>query len=211
MSNQERQSNFENAVLIPLVQSAVTGFLAGGAVGATAWILDAEHPLSLAGASWIVATYIAWLAYRAGWQYRLERVLGIDLTGDDVIGEPVEESASLPAPTPKVRVEISKDDGRGVEWLDLPVDYERLVMFSREMTKGATFSYASLAGRDKLFSRPEFEILRDAFLKRGFARWINPHSRNQGVELTGKGRALIRQFALTIEATSPPPLQKDGR
>lgn len=183
-------NQFKPAIVFPLILAALTG--SGSAL--LAWVIGVwlewtRIPLIMVTTAVLVFlwTWIWLMRKRLGW---IEQLLGIDLNRDGVIGHP---SGSEP-----VRVEIIDNQPGGYlrgDFLDLDIDRERLAMLGLLLDRGATFSHASLAGAGKILSRSEYETLREAWLMAGLVRWVNDRSRNQGLELTGKGRALARGFA----------------
>lgn len=181
---------FESEVLIPAVQTFLTGIILGTGAALLAWLAGSEKYLEWGIAVWAATMIISWLML-LGRSWRLiERVLGVDLNNDGIIGEP-----ELEPPLPKVRVIVDQIDGHAGEFIDLTLEPERLVGVSRSLMEGSTFSHSSLAGPGRPLTRAEYEQLRDEFLRRGLIRWYDDRAHNQGLRLTAKGQALTRHFA----------------
>lgn len=105
----------------------------------------------------------------------------------------------------KIQVEESREGWRnGYYLLMTPSVRERLPELARQLSLGASFSMASFGGRGKLFSRAEFEILRDEMIKLGLAHWRNPHAHGQGVDVSRAGRAFFRHYANGGKGLLPP-------
>ena len=180
-------------VVIPLLLSLTTGAILGALVGLFALWRAWDAPGTtgaLVGCLAMAMTWISLLRRSGGDSVELSRFT--DFTR-------LEKSVEPPA----VRVSISHADGLGADWLDLPIDTPRMIAISERVLDGGSFSHASLAGPGRPLSRAEYETLRDVFLSRGLARWINPEAHSQGLRLTSKGRAVSRGFASMAAADLP--------
>lgn len=81
-------------------------------------------------------------------------------------------------------------------YIDLEVQETKLILLSREITvENKSFTMASFGGRGKLFSRREFEMLRDNLIRGRILTWRNPDAHTQGVDVTYPGRAFFRYYA----------------
>lgn len=114
----------------------------------------------------------------------LEDISRRDIDGDFEIGEPE-----------RCRIEISENEGRRVQFLDLPVSVERLSIMAGRLLEGVTFSEGNMIGSDNLFNRREFKMIQADFVKRGLFEWNSPGTVARGVKLTKSGRAVMRQLA----------------
>lgn len=198
------ENSFGESVVIPSFQAFITGGLAGLSSGAAAAALECPFPFELG--LWVgsTAAFIAWLDYRHSWRVFLERLSGIDLNGDGVIGE---------EPTGKrepVRVEVISNEGRQGDYIDLPARENQLRQLADGLISGKQFSQSVWTGNGAPFSRSEFEALRSEFIRRKLARWRKEGAPGQGIELTPPGWAVIRHFA-TNTLRSPTLLPDDGR
>ena len=187
---QHTPSGLTDGVVVPGLQAAITGALVGlAALAVAAWL---KWPYwAVGGTAAALATLGAWLSYRGRWAWLLERMLGADITGDGVIGQPEPEPEPL-----RVIVDHTEDGSRSTDFIDLPVDRERAGTFARALLDGYRgFSLNAWTGRGALFSRREYDALVATFIQRGLATWRNPQAHAQGVELTAAGRAVIRRLA----------------
>ena len=175
---------------MPALQCLLTGLLSALAAGTLAALLGGNGWKWAAGVG-SLALLAAWLSYRGDWNSRLERLLGLDLNRDGVIGAPEPEPAAQP-----VRIELIGDEGRKGDFIDLPASPEKLkALASGIINHQRQFALSFWVGSGQLFSRGEFEGLRAAMLARGLAKWKREGAVNQGVELTPQGRAVLRYLA----------------
>lgn len=196
MAESSEQSSLRAGALLPLAQAAITGILAGaGAVSVWA--------LSRSVNAWTVfisvvsaAAFIAWIAALRRWRELLEH--------DHGLTAPQAESESVIYPVETVRVEVSQNGGSWVDWLELPIDRERLGKLAQALASGQALSLASFGGSGKLLSRSEFERLRSELICRGLARWVSDHGHTAGAELTPAGRAVMRRLAEIALDQAPP-------
>jgi len=186
------------AVVYPLLQSTITGISLGLSVGALAWVAGHDRPaaLGLLSASIIQSgTWLLSLSRWHKWVYRLEDLTGWDLNQDGRIGRE--------DPPEPVRVEVIQDNGRRVDFIDLPASQDQLVSLASGLITGIPLSENNWTGSGAPFSKREFHSIRDLLIRRGLARWINPRARAQGLELTGSGRSVMRRFASLAAAPTP--------
>lgn len=198
-----RPDPLRDGVAVPGLQAAITGGVCGlAALAVCAWF---ELPwLAIGGTVAAVATAGAWLSYRGRWQWLLERITGADLNMDGFIGQPLPPaSPALPA---SIRVELAQNNGHQVDFIDLPVSPEKLPSLARGLLAGRSFNQTAWTGSGGIFSRSEFDALRDTMIQRGLMSWRNPEAKAQGCELTAAGRAVMRRLA---DSPTPPP-QRGG-
>lgn len=168
-------------LVLPLLQSAVTGGLVGGLV-----VLS-----GVGGGGWrvfwlafLVVALLAWIwtvkaAREALW--RLESVLQKDFDGDGVAG--------VPERLPVVRVEV--EAGKTLQFLD----FHGLT----DVAQLRTFARLALAGRLNerdvkavlSLARSDWQALRDDLLARGLLTWNNSQSKKHGVSLTRRGADVL--------------------
>jgi hypothetical protein len=198
---QHTANSLTDGVVVPGLQAAITGALVGlAALAVAAWL---QWPFwAVGGTAAALATLGAWLSYRGRWAWLMERMLGVDINGDQVIGQPAEPD---PEPEPlRVIVDRTEDGSRITDYIDLPVDRERAGVFARALLDGNRgFSLTAWTGRGALFSRREYDELVTTFIARNLATWRNPAAHAQGVELTAAGRAVMRGLAEPVPL--PPP------
>lgn len=173
-------------VVVPLLQATVTGVLVSlCAVTLIHYLAPGAALFPPFLLIWTGSTLLSWLTYRARWQYVIERVLGVDLDGDGHIGAPVYN------PPPPVRVVLEQEQGRTVDFIDLPYA-DRLPQLAAGLTEGRTFTAGTF---NHILHRTEFEVLRDELIRRNLARWKNERAHAQGAELTPAGKAVMRRLA----------------
>ncbi len=126
---------------------------------------------------------LTWLALLIRWQnllWRIEELVGSDLDGDEVVGEPQ-----------AVRVELVEPEKRQVRFIDLPVDDGTLKDVAvAVLLGGRSFSRRGLAG---IISDGDFRGLQTAMLQAGLARYRDGKP-NAGTELTPAGRAILHHY-----------------
>jgi hypothetical protein len=122
----------------------------------------------------------------------IERITKRDINRDGYIGTP-----------PVVRVELKSENGQQAQFAELPTTKDKMSDFARGVLAGTPISEARWSGAGALFSKSEFRGVRDIFIARGWARWVNSDFHEQGIELAPSGRAVLRQFASETAAPSP--------
>ena len=107
------------------------------------------------------------------------------------------EAAQLIAQPPEpIRIEIHSQEGRRVQFADLPVRPDQLKALGDGIANGKTFSEGSwVGGVNGVFTRSEFVALRDVLLQRGFIAWRSYSKPSAGVEITRGGLSLFRNIA----------------
>lgn len=200
-----QQEGFAAAVGIPLSQSLVTGALCGLTVGSFCWAMSWPNPEKIGLVGSMAISTGMWVLSLAGWQRRIERVLGVDLNGDGYIGQP--PATIERAPLPPVKIEVISDNGRQSDFLSLPAEPEQLKQLGQALTAGETFSVHRWTGPGGLFSRSQFDQLKAELVNRGMLRMAG-QAANQGFTLTSKGKAVMRGFASMSVANSPTLVKK---
>lgn len=188
-------SSLMQGVYLPLVQAGLTSFLIALAAGLTASLF--EYPVLKAfGMAFIYSLLGLWLILLLRWlklTEALERLTGLDINRDGSIGE-AEAIESRPQVF-STRLELVSDAGRRIQYLDIPIESERLALFAQEVLKGASLTEASFTGSNKMFTRSEFTSLRDALLRRGLISWNSAGYPARGVHLTRAGRAALEHLS----------------
>lgn len=178
--------------VVPALKALFLGFFGGMTIGILVgwahghgWLMRINAPLAglvtgLGLTGWLFFRF----SERAHWM--IERIAGLDLNMDGYVGQP----QVIEAPPP-LRVVLEQDQGRQVEYIDLP-HRDKLPYLASGLAEGTrTFSLDSC---NHVLSRKEFGELRDEMLRRGLARWKNPNAANRGLELTPAGRAIFRRI-----------------
>jgi hypothetical protein len=182
-------------VLLPMLQAVITGCLAGLAAWLYAWLMKSPEAWKWGAGVAVGVAVLAWLSMLARWlnlTAPIERITRKDINRDGFIGAP-----------PVVRVEVKSENGRQTQFAELPTSKEKMTDFARGVLDGTPISEARWSGAGALFSKSEFRAIRDLFIARGWARWVNSEFHEQGVELAPSGRAVMRQFAGETAAPSP--------
>jgi len=172
---------FMTFVLSALLVGALAGSVA--ALGAhLARVVDYSSWGALAGCAGALLAFLSFRgrAVRAG-----ELARGVDL-------EPV---APITAKQQVIKLALSQDEGRAVDYAFLNIDQAQLSELARGLSAGKPFTLGAWTGAGRSFSRSEFEQLRHELISRGLVVWRNPGSPAQGVTLTAAGRAVMRYLA----------------
>lgn len=178
--------SFLAGAVLPLAQAVISGFVCFCLALAGALLSYLENPWQwglFAGAG---AAAVIWFSAFNDWRrvvYRLEPTQG-EIQEEDWIEE-----------AQPVRVELSSEEGRKVELIDLPANLEQLTALAVGLLNGASLSEAAWTGSGAPFTRAEFARLRNEFIRRGLACWNNPRTPARGASLTPGGRACIRYLA----------------
>jgi len=185
-----REATVSADVVVPFLQSMVTGLMATLVAGALVVGLRLQWQYSLlAGGLALCMTWLYLLADHRKSLWSVERY------EQDIAQPAAPTSAERDRPqNVKVKLEVNESTGR-IRYGHLPIDLERLSAMARSINNGRPFSVSAWSGRGKLLSRSEFEALRDWLLESGYARWRDDNNRNLGVEFTRQGAAFWRGVA----------------
>ena len=184
------ETSFKAQVIIPAGHSVLLGSFAGLATGSLAAVIGGD-PVTWGLASGSVVMTGAYFKLVSGYYS----------------DEPAAQEIRAYEDT--VRINVLDDTAPYIQgtYIRLQIQRDKLVHLAMGLEAGKSFSLASFGGRGKIFSRSEYELLRDEFIVRGLARWVNPVSHTQGVELTRGGWAFVRHFSTFPETTSPPTIR----
>lgn len=192
-------SDTETGCIVPVLQSAVVGLLAGLVALAVVMLQGWSAWYALgAGALSALLTFISGVSAWRRSQF------------DDIYYSPPPPPALPQAQSVKVELRQPLDGGQQTQLIDLPTDSERLAALARGLLAGQSFSESAWTGGRGLFTRSEFSQLRNEMIKRGLAAWNNSHTTARGVTLTPAGRGVMRRFASESARLSPYPLPRDG-
>lgn len=195
------------AIIIPFVHGTVTGFFLAftAAVLAyyTAWL--PWFPVFMVALPTVTTlVWIARIQHHQNMGDWLETITHKDWNGDGQIGNE--------QPPAVVEVRLTSEDGSQQQRAWLPASEEELHILAKGILQSnRPFSEEEWSGRGKPFSQGGIEKLRDEFIRRGWAFWINPDEHRAGVQFTEAGRAVLRQFARDAPAyrltrrPHPPP------
>lgn len=180
-----RKPEFISDVGVPGAQATITGLLAG--IGAGLATGDWLTGLIAGG----VTLGAAWFWFLGGSQktiWLVETITGADLNGDGATGQPATPARQ------NIRVELVQDEPGSAHRLlvDLPInDSKARAMAGALLNNGASFSRRGLAG---ILSDTEYSQTQTALLAAGLLRQRG-EAKNSGFEITGKGKAVLRQLA----------------
>lgn len=186
----------ETAVLIPLIQSAITGAFAGLLVVVCGLYLGWRDWFIVSVVSWLGVTFGAWLLLHRRWLVlTAERLTGYDINQDGAIGEPGEPARDV---SHQVRVDMVSGGPNGAERRTvarLPVDEITLSLLAVGLLAGRPFSERHWTGAGRPLSVNQFRELRDEMKARGIIEPVSVKDTRQGYKLTAAGRAVMRHFS----------------
>lgn len=181
----ERINPVTLGVVVPILQSLVTGFLAGVFGAAVSYAVGAKFvpALGIGALVGIVVTLLMWLVLFMGrWQPLLEEILQVDLNGDGIKG--------APEPRKEIRIIVERDGGQRASFLDLPFDEGQFRQFVVAVLAGNT----SVVAMDAVgINRAQVEEARQMLFDRDLAQWRRG-GQNQGWELTPDGRRAFTNY-----------------
>lgn len=199
------KDDVSSGCLLPLAQAVVSGLLAGAlAYSAGRWF-SLEHAHFMALTVGIGAGVLVW----AGGLRRWQRAAYPEQAYPPVQTRAEEHQPTEPA---RVRLELSREDGRQMQLIDLPASLDQLTTLARGLLTGATLAESQWTGGGGLFTRAQFSALRAELIRRGLAAWNSPGTPARGAGLTRAGQAAMRHFAsMTTDATPTPPGERHRR
>jgi len=182
----QRWPSVKSDVTTPLLQAVVTAVLLATLITFVLWALFGLNVVKTFGVTICLSLTIAWF-WRLGvvtqtlWQ--VEEKLGVDITGDHVVGKP-EPSV--------VRLEIVQ--GNRVQYVDIE-GLDDLPMLRRFAILGLTNRFNERAVKNELgWTRERWQVVRDRLVERGLVEWNGQQEGStQGVTLTDEGRETMEQ------------------
>lgn len=179
------------AVTIPFYQSLISGALAGVLVAILLYALNVKPKWILVGfALTVVAvTAIVWWVRLRDWQsliWNMEQQMGIDLTGDNVVGKPL-----------SIRAEISRNGGANKTYAELQGN--QLIDFMDAILAGEPITEANWTPAKNGFSKSDYWKNISTLIRNGVLRWKNEQAHDQGVSLTADGRLILEQWIKEIK------------
>jgi hypothetical protein len=181
------------AVIVPLAQSGVTGLIVLVVALVIALVNRARDPFTVPLVLGVLAFGWMWFTLTKRWMSltKLEKLTGMDINRDGVVGSPKAED-SQPR-TVKVQISQVKDNGHyQADFVDLPE--AQLEKLAGALQAGSPLAESALAGKGKPFSVPEYRKFLHLLIKRGLAKYKNEQAPRMGVELTESGRAVVEQY-----------------
>jgi hypothetical protein len=184
----------------PLLQAVFTGAL----VSIPIMMLMIKYRVQ----DWLMNGVIIFFVITSGvWIYslrhwfkltKIERMTGIDLNRDGVVGDPVREVVR------PVRVDVNEyENGKHVRTTRAHYENEaRMIALADALINhNIPFSYDALCIQRKILKRSELKAIREEMEKRGMAYQVNPESVNSPWELTNPGRAALKELLLPHSPT----------
>jgi len=189
-----RPASTESDVVVPLLQSLITGVIIGLPAG-TFVALVGHLPW------WSVPAIAAGVIIPATWLHRLsahtralwtvEKIFNRDVDGDNYTGEP-----------PRQSFEMEVKTGRTIQRFDMPGALEQFYTLARGVLRGKPFSEHEWTPLRRLYSVPTFRQIRSRLLELGYIEWVNPMLHFQGLHITARGRDFMESF---VEQYTPLP------
>jgi len=172
-----RQPSVASDVIVPFLQAVITALVLGTGAATILWgFWNVRF-----GQAWYIASacgfVVSWL-WRLGavseTLWVIERALGTDITGDQVIGKPEEHDHIIIA-------------GGGATTLT-PIERKRAQFV--EFVHGCEVD-TSMRRWEPILGRERYAEFRDALLHGGLAEWIDPDELRQGWRLTRPAEEII--------------------
>jgi hypothetical protein len=187
-----RPASTESDVVVPLLQSLITGVIVGLPVG-TFVALAFQWPWWSAPAIAIGAVIPAVWLHRLGAHSRalwtVEKIFNRDVDGDSFTGEP-----------PRQSFEMEVKTGRTIQRFDMPGRLEQFYTLARGILRGKPFSEHEWTPQRRLYSVPTFRQIRSRLLELRYIEWVNPMLHFQGLRVTDRGHDFMESF---VEQWSP--------
>lgn len=186
------------AVITPLLQTLITAVIVFSLTYSIAWVVfDLLDPYKPALVLAMIALMWTWTNRQKMWMSlaQWERITGIDLNNDGMIGDQVIEEEPQ---VHKIRIELSKvgrDGHYSSSSFNLPkgVTDEHLQQIAHDMfVLGKSFAEAELSGTGKI-SLPKFRQLRAVMEQQSLCEKIGT-ANNASFELTDIGEAWLEQY-----------------
>lgn len=180
-----RDASLEADVFVPGIQAAITSVIAGFSGGVGSALLKASRPLAAGLGAGVLALVIAWLILLRDHRDLLWET-------EEVI--PASDKRNPEDPKPNfTTVEITDPQQRQIRYVDVPLNDAELRSLARGLlVQHYHFSRRSLV-EAQVIAKEKYTDVLDIFLSGGLAR-SKGRTTNAGVELTGAGRAFLKQY-----------------
>jgi hypothetical protein len=143
---------------------------------------------------------VSWIIALAWWRSRVESTSSPT--------QPVTPAAIYQAET--VRVELSQDNGRWVDFVDWQGDRDILILAAAEL-RSRSYETSNLGGAGKTLSRSQAEAVRDWLISHDLAAWLRPEAHTAGWVILPGGRAVVRRLhhlGIASGVVDPPPAKR---
>ena len=183
------------AVIVPLMQSAVTGLIVLVVSIVLAYKFNARDLITWPLVIGVVTFGGMWFVLTRRWMNLtdIERMTGIDINRDGQIG--TSKQATAPTVIRFERVEAGRYTSRDIR---LSASDKVLNQLADGFTHGRPFTEREWAGAGKPFSSEGFRTLRSEMLKAGLIEQKSEHDPRQGFQLTEDGEAWRKKYASTF-------------
>lgn len=197
-SEPSRPASWEADVLVNAGQAIVSSLIVGACgVGLNAWLHGPWFaPLLGMGVSAALVWFLT-LSDSRSLLRRVERITNTDLDGDQVVGAPEPERHEYvfteKKPDGAISMSMTYDLG--------DISPERLQTFAKAILAGQSTKTSNWTGAAGLFSRAQYDRLRDKLIQRDLARWCSSKNKATGWALTKRGADLFQSIAGGNSAT----------
>ena len=185
---------FQVGVWLPLVQASIIAMMSMVGTGVGLYLFDAVDYVKPLLVMFVLTWIMTFLYLMRRWLNltAFERMTGIDLNGDGVIGKkkPVEPLV--------IRIDDVRDGRYRSREVKLDVTEEQLQEFARGSLNGISFTERNWTGRGKPFSSGQdgtFRPFRSMWLKQGLVEVVSDKDNRQGFEFTDTGWAMLEKLA----------------
>ena len=190
MTTPSREPGFVADVVVPFFQCMVTGLLFSSLVTFLVGLTDYDGKLTplWVGLMLAVAT-VAWLALLVDSRRLLrvvEKLTGLDLDRDGVVGPPKVEERYIPLNPSASRQDaarVAQEQERGRVASELAQFVVRLPSLGTDRR-----TWEPRIGRDK------YTAFRDVLIEMGWSRWRSPRDKRQGWELVLPVREILQRI-----------------
>jgi hypothetical protein len=192
MVKENNELSFKRVVLIPAGQALIMGAFIGAA---------AMSGLRAAGREWFNSGIAIWLLATSLTYWRLS------LRSYEPLKPEPEQRVYTDTINTTLIDESDNPYTRGKR-ITVEVDRVKFILFSRKVLKGLAneppdkVTYSKYQGRGKIFSRNEFENVRERLLEGKVLRPVNPYAPTQSVYVSRAGVAYFQYYARLKTATS---------
>lgn len=175
------------AIVLPALQAVVFGALVG--LLALCGCIYLGLPWALAPIAGLSLALILFSKSLGDW-----RILAGFKAAPTLEVEPKEREYALDGPN-LVRIEVAEQNGRKLEYYDLPATQQQLSDLANGLLSGRTLTEVAWCGPGRTFTRrAEYVALRDELIRRGLACWNSASSPARGCSLTLAGRNVMKHL-----------------
>ncbi len=185
-----RSAAVESDVVTPVLQSAISGLVIGVVASVVAVVASVPRPVLIgvgAGSGVLAVTWGVLLGEHRRLLWEVERIIGADVDGDGVAGDPVTVESDLQPQVTRVEVDERHNGSRRIRYVDVPLSDRELERLARAVLERR--ERFSRRGLSDLLSQSQYSAVYSAMLDGGLL-----FDTGNGNELTAAGRAFLRQY-----------------